>query len=91
MQPLRHNLYAAGDPGIQPFDFSAELDAKREELKAIDIALAAKPDDESAGNTASAADDDLIDLFLLERRDDALDDDLSGDTDVQDSDLADAA
>ena len=75
----------------QPFDFIAELDAKREELKAIDIALAAKPDDEMAGNAASAADDDFIDLFLLERRDDALDDDLNGDADVQGSEMADAA
>jgi chromosome segregation ATPase len=48
----------------QPFDLAVELDAKRDELKAIDHALASKPEDDAA-STAPAADDVDFNQFIV--------------------------
>jgi hypothetical protein len=48
----------------QPFDLAAELDAKRDELKAIDQALASKPE-EDASSTAPAVEDVDFNQFIV--------------------------
>jgi hypothetical protein len=54
----------------QPFELAVELDAKRDELKAIDHALASKSEDDAA-STAPAADDvDFRQFIVLPPSDD---------------------
>jgi len=54
----------------QPFDLAGELDAKHDELKAIDQALASKPEDDAASTVPAVEDVDFNQFIVLPPSDD---------------------
>ena len=54
----------------QAFDLAPELDAKRDELKAIDQALASKPEDDAASTVPAVEDVDFRQFIVLPPSDD---------------------